>query len=319
VVNDGDGVRFEFDYAHEPGGILSGGEFIFFNSSGPPDFYLFNTRIDVQSPGGHVIRTEPHPRFFTDRTQTVPAAVIGHVQSEWYPRKLFVVFKTPAAGTRHIFRKGEPFAQIIFVLQRVTYDMQAFDEDEQRQRRELETAIESSRSLIATNEWKNPTGAKFNDHYKVLARAFKDEGMSGVQHAVDEALQRLRSLMPATIAECLARGEALVRQQEFDEAKPIYHHVLKCDPSNSIATRQLGICIACTGAPAAGLDLMKQAIAMSPRDYMHHAAFGQMLMLVGQHREAESAYRAALQLWPDEPELQSGLASAITKQGRTEA
>ena len=74
VVNDTDGIRFEFDYSNEPGGILSGGEFIFFNSDGPPDFYLFNTRIDVRAPAGHVIRTEPHPRFFTDRTQTVPAA-----------------------------------------------------------------------------------------------------------------------------------------------------------------------------------------------------------------------------------------------------
>ena len=72
-------------------------------------------------------------------------------------------------------------------------------------------------------------------------------------------------------------------------------------------------------APAAGLDLMKQAIAMGPRDYMHHAAFAQMLMLVGQHREAEAAYRAALKLWPDEPELRSGLSSAIARQGRNEA
>jgi hypothetical protein len=314
VVSDEQGVRFEFDYSSEPGGILSGGEFIFFNSAGPPEFYLFNTRIDLQAPAGHVVRTEPHPRYFTDRTRTFPLALIGHIQSEWYPRKLFVVFKVPPVGSRHVFTKGEPFAQVVFVPQRVVYNTVPFDTQEEQARRELETAIESTRSLIASNEWSNPTGAKFNDHYKVLARAFKEEGMAGVRQIVDRALAERKNSLPSTIAECLARGEDLVGQQQFDEAKPVYAHVLQREPNNSIAMRQLGICIACSGAPAAGLSLMTQALSLAPQNLVHHAALGQMLRLLGRHAEAEAAYRAALKLWPNDPDLLNGLNQAITSQ-----
>ena len=70
VVNENGAVRFDWDPAREPGGILSGGEFMFFNAKGAPEYYLFNTRLDVQAPPGHVLRTEPHPHYFTDGTGT---------------------------------------------------------------------------------------------------------------------------------------------------------------------------------------------------------------------------------------------------------
>ena len=50
VVNDGGKVRFEFDYANEPGGILTGGEFITFFPKPPEKFYLFNARVDLVAP-----------------------------------------------------------------------------------------------------------------------------------------------------------------------------------------------------------------------------------------------------------------------------
>jgi hypothetical protein len=122
VVNDKGPLRFEWDWANEPGGGLTGGEFVPFAPRLAPRFYLFNTRLDVQAPPGHVIRSAPHPRYFTDGSGTVPLAMIGHMQTEWYPRLYFVVFRAPRPGQRHIFRKGEPFAQIIFVPMRRSYE-----------------------------------------------------------------------------------------------------------------------------------------------------------------------------------------------------
>lgn len=98
VVNEGGRVRFEFDYAKEPGGGLSGSEFIPFAPMDAPKFYLFAVRLDLQTPPGYAIRTEPHPRYFTDETGTVPLSLIGHVQAEWWPKRFFVVFRAPSPG-----------------------------------------------------------------------------------------------------------------------------------------------------------------------------------------------------------------------------
>jgi hypothetical protein len=123
VVGKDGTVRFEWDFAKEPGGILTGGEFRAFSPVDASKYYLFNTRLDLCPPAGYVLRTEPHPRYFTDETGTVPLAMIAHLQNEWYPRMVFVVFRAPRQGQRHIFRKGEPFVQLLFVPQRVKYDL----------------------------------------------------------------------------------------------------------------------------------------------------------------------------------------------------
>ena len=56
-----------------------------------------------RSEKGFAIRTEPHPRFYTDRTDTVPIAVPALVRN-WWPMMFFTVFKSPAEGRTHIFR-----------------------------------------------------------------------------------------------------------------------------------------------------------------------------------------------------------------------
>src|SRR5215218_6700537 len=66
VINERGKVRFEWDFYSEPEGSgVTGGEFITFFPKDSPGQYLFNTRMDVQAPPGHVLRIEPHPRFFT--------------------------------------------------------------------------------------------------------------------------------------------------------------------------------------------------------------------------------------------------------------
>jgi hypothetical protein len=124
VVGAGGTIRFDWDFTKEPEGTLTGGEFKAFSPVEASRYYLLNTRMDLRPPPGHVLRTEPHPRYFTDDTGTVPLAMIGHLQNEWYPRLVFIVFRAPRQGQRHIFRKGEPFVQILFVPQRIKYELQ---------------------------------------------------------------------------------------------------------------------------------------------------------------------------------------------------
>ena len=73
---------------------------------------------------GFAIRTEPHPRFYTDRTDTVPIAVPALVRN-WWPMMFFTVFKAPAEGRTHIFRPNEPFAQIIVIPEEASFELGA--------------------------------------------------------------------------------------------------------------------------------------------------------------------------------------------------
>ena len=77
-------------------------------------FYTYQILLDLKVEKGMAVRTEPHPRFYTDPTDTVPIAVPALMRN-WWPMMFFCVFKAPAEGRTHIFRPNEPFAQIIVI------------------------------------------------------------------------------------------------------------------------------------------------------------------------------------------------------------
>ena len=61
------------------------------------------------------MRTEPHPRFYTDTTDTVLVAVPALLRTEWWSMISRLLFSPPAVGGTHIFRPGEPMLQILIV------------------------------------------------------------------------------------------------------------------------------------------------------------------------------------------------------------
>ena len=230
---------------------------------------------------------------------------------------MFVVFRVPLPGACHVFRKGEPFAQVIFVPQRASYRPAAMDADEQAQAAQDGGDDQRDQvSHIAEHEWKDPSGATFNNHYKVLVRAFADGGIDAVERTIREAAETSRSALPQTVAECMAAGNALLEKQQFDEARGHFARVLEREPDNAAALCQMGICIGCTGGPLNGIKLMARAAALEPAVASHHASLGQMLMLAGRHKDAETAMRTSLRLQPAQPELLSLLALALAHQGR---
>jgi hypothetical protein len=147
IINNAGDLRIEWDYRKEPGGVLGQDEFSI-AATRPAHSYVFATSVDMQAPPGHVLRTEPHTRFFTDTTGTVPVAIVGHVKTEWWAKKLFVSFKAPDAGQRHIFRKGEPYVQILFVPQRMAFPTIKMNPDEEVARSQLEEGILAAKSHI---------------------------------------------------------------------------------------------------------------------------------------------------------------------------
>jgi tetratricopeptide (TPR) repeat protein len=320
VVNDNGVVRFEWDYAREPDCVLSGGEFILVAPLRKPRYYLFSTRIDLKAPPGYVLRTEPHPRFFTDDTGTVPLAMIAHLQTEWRPKNLVVGFKAPQAGQRHIFRKGEPFAQILLVPRQVNYELTRMSKEEGEERAKLERAMDKARLAIADKTWQNSDGAQMDNHYKVLARTFAQRGMPGVDNAVRLAGERQElALEGKSIAECLAWAAQLMNEKKQREAMPIFSHVLRQDPNQAEALNGMGICLACgTGSVPLGLEMMVRATQLQPLVPKYFSTLGEVLRLLGRHQEAESAFRSSLQLNTNDPVTWSLLGLALAQQGRAE-
>ena len=320
VVNDNGRVYFEWDFASEPGCKLEGSEFITFFPKNASKFYAFNTSIDILPPAGHVIRTEPHPRFFTDDTGTVPVSLIGNVQSEWWPKKFFVVFKSPPIGGRHIFRKGEPYVQLLFVPKRSGYETIPMTDEEAAPRRELEQAIIVSSTDIAKNIWRNPAAYAFNDHYKVLARAFERDGMAGVAQAAEAALQRRDDKLPhdKTVAESMQIGIGLEKDRKFREAFAVYGSVLQRDPNNAEAAGRMGVIAASNEKPTLAYELMSRAVSADPRLPWLRSNLGELLRRMGRYPEAEHSLRIAETLNPGDPMILSNLALTIGHQGRFE-
>ena len=318
VLNEEGVIRFEWDYAAETGEKLSGGEFVSFFPKANSRFYLFNCAMDLQCPPGYVIRTEPHPRFFTDESGTVPISMIGHVQSEWWPKKAFVVFKAPPPGQRHIFRKGEPYAQILFVPRKMEYEPTKMTAEEETARRQLEDGILTSSEYIARNVWRNSTGYAFSDHYKMMARTYDREGLAAVNAMVKDGVQRRVGTLPSdkTIPECLEIGRGYLRVEDYANARQIYVHILERDPTNAEAMCRLGIVAACTGLPMLALELMTKATAAQPRSAEYHSHLGELYRRLNRLPEAEIALREAQLLSGNDPGIMSNLGLVLAQQGR---
>lgn len=158
-----------------------------------PGHYSLGTLIDIQVPEGWALRVEPHPRFFTDETGTVPAAVIGNLETSWWPMFFFVTFKSPAPGQVHTFRKGEPYAQVIPVPRRPAYSIAAMTENASREREELAQQLMRSRNTLSKRRWKSGDGLYFDDLYKQLLRHYEKHGMEDLRAQISEVSCPTRS------------------------------------------------------------------------------------------------------------------------------
>src|SRR6478752_5771979 len=56
-------------------------------------FYTYQILLDLKVEEGLAIRIEPHPRFYTDPTETVPIAVPALLRN-WWPMMNFALFKS---------------------------------------------------------------------------------------------------------------------------------------------------------------------------------------------------------------------------------
>jgi hypothetical protein len=136
-------------------------------------YYTHQILLDVDPGPGFAIRTEPHPRFYSDTTDTVPIAVPALVRN-WWPMLYFVVFKSPREGGTHIFRPGEPMLQIIVVPEEANYELGEMTMDEQADRELRSQRIYAARHTLAGDtHWHSRSHTVFDGTYRHMLRAAK--------------------------------------------------------------------------------------------------------------------------------------------------
>jgi hypothetical protein len=138
-------------------------------------FYTYQLLLDLKVEKGFAIRTEPHPRFYTDPTDTTPIAVPALIRN-WWPMMFFIVFKAPAEGRTHIFRPGEPFVQIIVLPEEAPFELEEMGDEEAAERELQSRRIFANRpKLAAGTEWTSSTNTVFDGTYRHLHRAAKEK------------------------------------------------------------------------------------------------------------------------------------------------
>ena len=157
------------DFGPDPGTGIQWPPFRTFGET----YYTYQILLDLKVEPGWAIRTEPHPRFYTDPTDTVPIAVPALLR-HWWPMMFFIVFKSPAEGRTHIFRPGEPMAQIIVIPAEADFELVVMDEDEAAERELQARRIHKSRDTLATEtQWTSSTNTVFDGTYRHILGAAK--------------------------------------------------------------------------------------------------------------------------------------------------
>lgn len=183
------GIEIFYPFENELAVSKKNGEFLFDGDFGPPpeeglqwppfrsfgrDYYTYQLLLDLKVGEDFAVRTEPHPRFYTDMTGTVPIAVPALLRTEWWPMISFVVFKAPAEGQKHIFRPGEPMLQILVLPVTADFTLVPMEEEEAAEREMRARRIHASRpTLAADSTWTSDTDTVFDGTYRHLLRAAK--------------------------------------------------------------------------------------------------------------------------------------------------
>ncbi len=307
-------IRFRWDPSQEKG--LTGGEFSCF----APGHYGFNTGLDLQVPTDCVLRIEPHPRFFTDRTGTVPLPIIGNLQTEWWPKMFFVAFVGPSSGGYHLFRKGEPYCQVIVVPRRAEYSIEPMSPEEAEARQRLETWMAAGEAHLSEHSWTDHSGQTFNDRYKVLSRIYHTGGADAVRERIENAYQRIASAAPEGLSEddLLARARTFLKRCQYAEARHACYEVLGRVPTHGEALALLASIVMGMGRPMMAVECLVTAVKAHPQSPSYRGALGVAWLAAGQPKQAVAELTRARQMQPTSVEFAANLSEALFQAGRAD-
>ncbi|MBU6417446.1 MAG: hypothetical protein KJS83_09790, partial [Xanthomonadaceae bacterium] len=134
--------------------------------------------------------------------------------------------------------------------------------------------------------------------------------------AIDQALQLDTDLATAHFARGL-----LLQWTDFDwtGAEAEYRHAMELAPNDSLSTFGSGHLSGVLGHPQRAIPLIRQSIAIDPRNSSSYYWLAWYLAAAGHMEDAEKTARAAIALMPGKPFLPTGLAIIQIQRGESEA
>lgn len=105
-------------------------------------------------------------------------------------------------------------------------------------------------------------------------------------------------------------GEAIARQERYDEAEPILRQALQGDPQQALAWNNLGRCLNAKHAWAEAVTCLDKAIALDPSEWEARYNRGLAQFQLGHYSESINDLKAASLANPGDPQIRKDLASA---------
>ncbi|MEJ2625399.1 MAG: hypothetical protein P8Z80_12890 [Pseudolabrys sp.] len=168
-------IEFDGDFGPDPGTGVNWPPFRTFGEG----YYTYQSLIDLQVPDNMAVRTEPHPRYYADPNDETPLAVPALLRTSWWPMISFVVFKAPPEGRTHVFRRAEPFMQMLFVPAEPEFELVPMNEEEAAEREMRGRRIHASRETLSKeSEWTSSTNTVFDGTYRYILRAARAKASS---------------------------------------------------------------------------------------------------------------------------------------------
>jgi tetratricopeptide (TPR) repeat protein len=110
--------------------------------------------------------------------------------------------------------------------------------------------------------------------------------------------------------ERLAKAREALSQADFPSAIALLENLVREDPSNADAWRELGVCYLETQQPDRALEALTRAIHVVPEDATAHYLLGSACGSVGQLERAGACYRRALEIDPHHTKAEEFLVKA---------
>lgn len=136
------------------------------------EYYTYQLLLDLKVEEDMAVLVQPHPRFYTSPEDDVPLAVPALLRTSWWPMVSFVVLKAPPEGRWHVFRRDEPFLQLLIVPAEPDFELVPMGEQEAAERELRDRRIYASRDTLGKeSRWTSATRTVFDGTYRNLFRA----------------------------------------------------------------------------------------------------------------------------------------------------
>lgn len=121
------------------------------------------------------------------------------------------------------------------------------------------------------------------------------------------------------VMEILSKAQGLHRSGKLEEAKHAYLQVMVLKPDSSEALHLLGTLFLQESKAEDGIDYIRRAIAISPRQPTYYQSLGSGLAALHRYEEARKAFDFALTLSPQNPDILNSFGIMLASAGELDA